>query len=137
MTNLTEKLLIMGMGILFLVSFLTLINPFIDLVAKYDKYEEKYDLIISNIEKIDSLIKYSIDQKRNYTNEIFIFYDLNITIEEIQLKYEFFITEKETITYTYNYLLKNYFFILKSQRNYSINILLSDNITIINFQLKK
>jgi len=137
MTNLTEKLLIMGIGILFLVSFLTLINPFIDLVAKYDNYEEKYGLFISNIEKIDSLIKYSIDQKRNYTNEILIFYDLNITIEEIQLKYEFFITEKETITYTYNYLLKNNFFILKSQRNYLINIVLSDNITIINFQLKK
>ncbi|MFO7796005.1 MAG: hypothetical protein ACQERB_11020 [Promethearchaeati archaeon] len=134
MTNLIEKILITGFGILLLISFLTIINPFIDLFARYDFYQEKYEKTIDNINLIDSSIRYSINQNRNYCQEISIYQDLNVSIEKIQIKYEFFINKIDNLVLTYDRKMIDGFYLLHSQSNYLLNITFLTSI-LIKFQI--
>ncbi|TFF85306.1 MAG: hypothetical protein EU518_01440 [Promethearchaeota archaeon] len=134
MTNLIEKILITGFGILLLISFLTIINPFIDLFAKYDFYQEKYEKTIDNINLIDSSIRYSINQNRSYCQEISIYQDLNVSIEKIQIKYEFFINKKDNLILNYDRKMIDGFHLLNSKSNYLLNITLLTSI-LIKFQI--
>lgn len=134
MTNLIEKILIIGFGIFLLISFLTIINPFIDLFARYDFYQEKYEKTIDNINLIDSSIRYSINQNRSYCQEISIYQDLNISIEKIQIKYEFFINKKDNLVLTYDRMMIDEFYSLHSKSNYLLNVTFLTSI-LIKFQI--
>jgi len=133
-TNLIEKILIIGFGIFLLISFLTIINPFIDLFARYDFYQEKYEKTIDNINLIDSSIRYSINQNRSYCQEISIYQDLNISIEKIQIKYEFFINKKDNLVLTYDRMMIDEFYSLHSKSNYLLNVTFLTSI-LIKFQI--
>jgi hypothetical protein len=127
MTNLVEKLLSTGFGLLVLISFLTVINPFLSSFTNYSEFEEKYE----KINLIDSSIRYSIKYKTDYYQEILIFYNINITIEGIQVNYEFYIFERDFVKYSYDLLLESGFYALASQNYYILNIsYLSDSISI-------
>ncbi|MBD3213543.1 MAG: hypothetical protein GF311_13125 [Candidatus Lokiarchaeota archaeon] len=131
MTNLVEKLLSTGFGLLILISFLTIINPFLSSFTNYSEFEEKYEKINENINLIDSSIRYSIKYKTDYSQEILIFYNINITVEGIQVNYEFYIFERDFVKYSYDLLLESGFYALASQNYYNLNILyLSDSISI-------
>jgi hypothetical protein len=131
MTNLVEKLLTTGFGILILISFLTIINPFLSGFTNYSEFEEKYEKINENINLIDTSIKYSIKCKTDYSQEILIFYNINISIDGIQISYEFFIFEREFVKYSYDLLLEKGFYSLKTQNYYLLNIsYLTDKISI-------
>ncbi len=113
MTNLLEKALITGFGIFILTIFISMINPFVINISRYN------DTINLDIEKcenfffeVDSGIKFSIENPNaTYTKTIDYPKNLNITLTEFYCKYEYVIGNKiyyKIIEYTKPFIDHSY-----------------------------
>ena len=124
MTNLVEKLLITGFGIFILVSFLLIISPFTDIIYDYDDYQEDLDNILMNINDIDQSIEYiSIYHNESFFEEIEIYHNLNISVEEFNIEYSFIINQNQkSIKSNHIIKLKIKDFELISKKKYLLNL---------------
>ncbi|NVM43607.1 MAG: hypothetical protein HWN79_01715 [Candidatus Lokiarchaeota archaeon] len=113
MTNLLEKALITGFGIFILTIFISMINPFIINISKFN------DTINLDIEKcenfffeVDSGIKFIIENPNaTYTKNIDYPKNINITLTDFYCKYEYVIGNKiyyKIIEYTKPFIDHSY-----------------------------
>lgn len=82
MTNLLEKSLLVGFGVFLIISFFSLVSPFLTKVVEFDKNNDldSYLLIIS---EIDRSILYIIENpEEDYNKKVEYPSDLNITLSE-------------------------------------------------------
>ncbi|MFX1327101.1 MAG: hypothetical protein ACFE91_03025 [Promethearchaeota archaeon] len=96
MTNLIEKSLLIGFGIFTLTIFSTILVPFLGTISEFNKNEKnKLQSYIIFIEQVDQGIHYIIQNPNDvYLKSIEYPDNLNITINQYYIKYEFLI-EKE------------------------------------------
>ena len=93
MTNLLEKGLIIGFGILTLLIFFSLISPFLYSISEFNN-NEKNDIenCISFIDEMDQAILHVIDKpEENFLKSIEYPSNLNITLYSHYAKYDFII----------------------------------------------
>ncbi|MBY9009670.1 MAG: hypothetical protein KGD74_07390 [Candidatus Lokiarchaeota archaeon] len=105
MTNLLEKALLTGFGLFVLTIFISLINPFIISIFEFNS-TIKNDVENYNdfFNEVDSAILFVIDNPDLiYLNEIKYPRNLNITLTQDYLKYNFLI-EKEIQSKIYEYV---------------------------------
>ena len=135
MTNLLEKALLTGFGIFILIIFVSLINPFIINISEFNSIikndVEKYNTFFN---EVDTAILFVIENSHvNYLNEIEYPRNLNVTLTEDYVKYNFLI-ESEMQCKIYEYVIP---FISRTYNNlsssrYILNISCNNNY--INFQ---
>ena len=134
MTNLLEKALLTGFGIFILIIFVSLINPFIISISEFNSTTkndiEKYNNFFN---ELDTAILFIIENPNViYLNEIEYPRNLNITLTEDYVKYNFLIDDdmqckiyeyvKPFISRTYiNLFASRYILNISSNYNY-INI---------------
>ena len=135
MTNLLEKALLTGFGIFILLIFVSLINPFIINLSEFNSTVkndiEKYSNFFG---EVDAAILFVIENPQvNYLNEIEYPRNLNVTLTEEYVKYNFLI-ESEIQCKIYEYVkpfISRVYINLSSSR-YILNI--SCNYNFINIQ---
>ncbi len=93
MTNLLEKALLTGFGIIILIVFVSLINPFIISISKFNNTikndVEKYNNFLI---EVDTAILFIIENPDEiHLNEIEYPRNLNVTLAEDYVKYNFLI----------------------------------------------
>ena len=135
MTNLLEKALLTGFGLFILIIFVSLINPFIINISEFNSTikndVEKYNTFFN---EVDTAILFVIENSHvNYLNEIEYPRNLNVTLTEDYVKYNFLI-ESEKQFKIYEYVIP---FISRTYNNlsssrYILNISCNNNY--INFQ---
>jgi len=136
MTNLLEKALLTGFGIFILLIFVSLINPFIISISEFNSTikndVEKYDNFFN---EVDTAILFIIENPQvNYLNEIEYPRNLNVTLTEDYVKYNFLI-ESEIQCKIYEYVkpfISRSYINLSSSR-YILNISCSYNYINIQF----
>ena len=135
MTNLLEKALLTGFGIFILIMFVSLINPFIISLSEFNNTVkndvERYNNLFS---EVDTAILFVIENPNIiYVNEIEYPGNLNITITENYVKYNFLIeNEMHYKIYEYVNSFINYAYVNLSASRYILNI--SCNYNYINVQ---
>lgn len=124
MANMNEKLLLLGFGIFTIISFFSIINPYLNTLLEYDTHQKNYEMIRQNIEKIDTCIKYTSNQEDLITffDTIYIHRDLNLTISEFEITYSYFLIKKTEISHFYGMKLKDEKITLKSETSYDLII---------------
>jgi len=136
MTNLIEKVLLIGFGILMIFSFLSIINPLIISFNKTNDYQKDFEKIIINIDQIDNGINYVAKNNDTYSNKIFIFKNLKITINQFSVEYIFLLDGIKKITKYYDIKLENQEFNLISGAVYTFSVIPNyNNSYIINFSI--
>jgi hypothetical protein len=136
MTNLVEKVLLIGFGILMIFSFFSIINPLIITFNKTNDYQKDFEKIIINIDQIDKGINYVAKNNDTYSNKIFIFKNLKISIDKFSVDYVFLLDGIKRITKYYDIKLESQEFNLISGAVYSFFITPnSNNSYIINFSI--
>jgi len=134
MTNLLEKALLTGFGIFILIIFVSLINPFIISISEFNSTikndVEKYNTFFN---EVDAAILFVIENPDlYYLNEIEYPGNLNVTLTEVYVKYNFLI-ENETknkideyvkpfISHTYVNLNDSRYFLNISSNNNIIDV---------------
>ncbi|MHA1485613.1 MAG: hypothetical protein ACTSSC_00400 [Promethearchaeota archaeon] len=136
MTNLLEKALLTGFGIFILIIFVSLINPFIINISEFNSTikndVEKYNTFFN---EVDTAILFVIENSHvNYLNEIEYPRNLNVTLTEDYVKYNFLI-ESEMQCKIYEYVIP---FISRTYNNlsssrYILNISCNNNYINIQF----
>ena len=136
MTNLLEKALLTGFGIFILIIFVSLINPFIINISEFNSTikndVEKYNTFFN---EVDTAILFVIENSHvNYLNEIEYPRNLNVTLTEDYVKYNFLI-ESEIQCKIYEYVIP---FISRTYNNlsssrYILNISCNNNYINIQF----
>ncbi len=96
MTNLLEKALLTGFGIFILITFVSLINPFIINISEFNgtikNDVENYNNFFN---ELDTAILFVIKNPNvNFLNEIEYPRNLNITLTEDYVKYNFLIEDE-------------------------------------------
>ncbi len=127
MTNLVEKVLLIGFGILMIFSFFSIINPLIITFNESNEYQKDFEKIIINIEQIDKGINYVANNNDTYFSNIFIFENLKISINQFRVDYIFLLDGIKIITKYYPLKLQNQEYNLISQCFYKFNISYSGN----------
>jgi hypothetical protein len=124
MANMNEKLLLLGFGIFTIISFFSIINPYLSILLEYNTHQKDYEMIRKNIEKIDTSIKYSANQENLFTfsDTIYIYKDLNLTISEFEITYSYFLIKKNDITQFYGIKLYDNKINLRSETLYNLVI---------------
>lgn len=105
MTNLLEKGLIIGFGILILLIFFSLISPFLETISEFNNNEENdIENYISFIDEMDQAILHVIDNpEEDFLKSIEYPSNLNITLYNQYAKYDFIIgDEPQYIIIFYN-----------------------------------
>ena len=95
MSNLLEKALLTAFGIFLLISFISLVFPFLEEISNYN--ESNINAYSKIIEEIDTGINFIIGNP-NETYEIEVDYpeNFNITINGIYIKYEYILDTKKS-----------------------------------------
>ena len=125
MTNLLEKALLTGFGIFILIIFVSLINPFIMSISEFNNTikndVEKYNNLFN---EVDTAINFVIKNPDIiYVNEIEYPGNLNMTLTENYVKYNFLIeNEMHYIIYEYVKPFINCAYINLSASRYILNI---------------
>lgn len=125
MTNLLEKILLTGFGILILIFFFSFINPFI---LQFFEVNEYYNSEITPYLKIIDEVNYGIsyvheNEETQYLRTINYPEDLNITILEHNIKFQFLFNSDikyRIYEYPIGFYSQNY--ILLSPKDYTLNI---------------
>ena len=93
MTNLIEKSLIIGFGILLLLIFFPLVNPFLSLLSEFnDDYNNEMTHLEEFITQIDKGINMVIDNSElNYIQQVEYPPNLNVTFNNQYAKFDFLI----------------------------------------------
>jgi len=121
-----EKVLLVGFGIFTIISCLSILNPYFNNLFEYHNHQANLDNIYQNIEKIDNSLKYSSTQNETYTCNIFIFENLNLTINQLEVKYSYFLIKKVEVLKSYETRIENDLIVLKSKTNYTLKIYHND-----------
>lgn len=134
MTNLIEKSLIMGFGILLLLIFLPLISPFLTLISKFNDNIEiiRYEKLINQIDF--GIITVIQNPELDYLQEIEYPNNLNITFYNQYAKFDYVIKnqiDNKIIFYNQSFLSR-YFYDIYPQI-YLLNI--SYKLNLINVQI--
>lgn len=97
MTNLLEKSLLTGFGVFLIISFFSIIAPFLTDVVEFDKQNDldSYILLISEIDR--AILYISENPEEDYNEKVEYPSDLNITLNENYVICEFLL---ENIIYT-------------------------------------
>jgi len=125
MTNLLEKGLIIGFGIIILLIFFSLISPFLEAISDFNNNEEN-DIknYISFINEMDQAILYAIDNpEEDFLKPIEYPSNLNITLYNQYAKYDFIIGDEpqyEIIFYNESFIYNIFQDILS--KTYLLNV---------------
>jgi hypothetical protein len=113
MSNLLEKSLLTGFGIIVLIIFFTFINPFLENLINFNqKVDQEIKIYLKFFDEVDQGILYVIDTDLSYTNNIAYPNDINITIDGYFVKYDYFIEgnyKYRIMEYEKQFFTKNYF----------------------------
>jgi len=125
MTNLLEKGLIIGFGIIILLIFFSLISPFFEKISEFNNNEENdIENYISFINEMDQAILYVIDNpEENFLKSIEYPPNLNITLYNQYVKYDFIIGDEpqyEIIFYNESFIYNIFQDILS--KTYLLNV---------------
>ncbi|MFX1313783.1 MAG: hypothetical protein ACFFHD_14425 [Promethearchaeota archaeon] len=136
MTNLLEKSLLLGFGILTLTIFFSLIIPFLDQVSEFNKTKTTdLDSYIVFINKIDQAVQFVIQNpEEDYLSEINYPCNFNITFIENYIIYSFIIkneTHNKILVYNTSFY-KKFFYNIPSKL-YLLNVSSSFSFIIVNF----
>ncbi|MFW9988864.1 MAG: hypothetical protein ACFFC3_09435 [Candidatus Odinarchaeota archaeon] len=136
MTNLLEKTLLLGFGILTITIFSALLIPFLGSITEYNHNEKNsIESYIMFINKVDQGIIYVINRpKEIYMREVDYPNDLNVSFYDHLIKYEFNL-ENETcvrfIEYNITFFKKSFYNI--TPRKYILNISMCSTLIKVNF----
>ena len=117
MTNLIEKSLLIGFGIFTLTIFSTILIPFLGRISEFNENEKNnLQSYIIFIEQVDQGINYVLQNPNDvYLKSIDYPENLNITISQYNIKYEFLIEKKicvKIVEYKVSLLSSNFHGIL-------------------------
>ena len=117
MTNLIEKILLIGFGIFTLTIFSTILIPFLGRISEFNENEKNnLQSYIIFIEQVDQGINYVLQNPNDvYLKSIDYPENLNITISQYNIKYEFLIEKKicvKIVEYKVSLLSSNFHGIL-------------------------
>jgi hypothetical protein len=134
MTNLLEKSLITGFGILILIIFIALITPFYNQIEEFkEDDEEDIDNYLNFVEQLDNAILSVIENPDTpYKDNIRCYESLDIMIEGNQLKIYFKLEDDlyyKILEYNRNFC--NYTYNSLASELYSLEILFINNYTFI------
>ena len=139
MTNLIEKSLIIGFGILLLLIFLPLINPLLTIIYEFnDNYNEEiipYEKIVYQIDYgINSVIK---NPRLNYYQEVEYPNNLNITFYNQYARFDYIIKNQvqSKITFYNKSFLSQYYYNILPQI-YLLNISFDFNLLNVQITIK-
>lgn len=135
MTNLLEKSLLTGFGVITLITFLSFITPIFSQLSYIQNQNQDLQKLLDFIEEVDQGVNSVLDNTElTYINIISYPKDLNITLNGQFIKYDYKI--KDAIKYKI-YEYEKYFYTLLYQDvptgDYYLNISVHDNK--IDFQL--
>ena len=125
MTNLLEKALLTGFGILVLTIFLSMINPFIVQISEFNGTIENDIIAYENFfNEVDIAVKFIIENPSAiYLREIDYPKNLNITFNDFYVKYDFLIENKLNYKiYEYNKPFINFFYRNLSTTTFILNV---------------
>ncbi|MBA7525924.1 hypothetical protein ES705_18083 [subsurface metagenome] len=125
MTNLLEKALLTGFGILVLTIFLSMINPFIVQISEFNGTIENDILAYENFfNEVDIAVKFIIENPDAiYLREIDYPKNLNVTFNDFYVKYDFLIENKLNYKiYEYNKPFINIFYRNLSTTTFILNV---------------
>lgn len=124
MANMNEKLLLLGFGMFTIISFFSIINPYLSILLEYNTHQKDHEMIRKNIEKIDTSIKYTANQENllTFSDTIYIYRDLNLTISEFEITYSYFLIKKNDVSQFYGIKLYDDKINLKSETSYNLVI---------------
>lgn len=125
MTNLIEKILLIGFGIFTLTIFSSILIPYVERLTEFNYSErKKLESYMIIIDEINQGIEYTIQNRdKVYLKKIEYPDNLNITFHDQIAKYEFFIEGKlcyKIIEYNHIFLTKIFHNILPQK--YLLNI---------------
>ena len=125
MTNLIEKILLIGFGIFTLTIFSSILIPFIGRLTEFNYSERsKLECYMTAIDEINQGIEYIIQNRdRTYLKKIEYPDRLNITFYNQIAKFEFIIEEElchKILEYNHTFITKNFHNILP--QTYLLNI---------------
>jgi hypothetical protein len=134
MTNLFEKALLTAFGILTLIIFLSIINPFLKEIATYYNIFENEKTIYNNfINNVDHAINHVIENPDDtYFKEINYPKNLNISFKGKNAKYEYFVQyqhfsvnkdySEEFVSFKYLDIIPDTYNLIISYRSSLINV---------------
>jgi len=131
MSNLLEKSLLTGFGIFVLILFFTYINPFIMQFFEVNNlYTDEIRPYLMLIDKIDEGVYFVLNDKdQSYLETINYPDNLNITLNQHFIKYEFLInSDLNYRIYEYEVIFSPYNYILLSPKEYFLNISLKQDL---------
>jgi hypothetical protein len=130
MTNLLEKSLLTGFGVFILIMFLSFVNPFIiQLFDVNQYYNDEVRPYLKLIDEIDEGINFVLINENNfYLYTIYYPDNLNISLYEHNIKYEFLISSN-IVNRNYNYkeIFYHFNYILLPPKEYILNISYQQN----------
>ncbi|TXT64794.1 MAG: hypothetical protein BAJALOKI1v1_520020 [Promethearchaeota archaeon] len=129
MTNLVEKILLIGFGILMVFSFFSIITPLIETYNYANENQQDFNEILINIEQINNAVKYVSETNETYSSNIFIFENLRISINQFHIDFIFLLDGIMKISKYYDVKLENQEYTLISQRLYNFTISQTSNNT--------
>ncbi|MFW9894867.1 MAG: hypothetical protein ACFFD7_03600 [Candidatus Thorarchaeota archaeon] len=140
MTNLLEKALLLGFSIFLLTVFSTILIPYLNEFAEFNKRENKeLDNYMNLINKIDDAVLYVIENpKDNFIQDIEYPGNLNITFIDVFFISEFLIggiLYSKTLSYNTSFNTCYYYNI--SPESYLLNVSYSLPYIIVNFNKLK
>ncbi len=125
MTNLLEKALLTGFGILVLTIFLSMINPFIVQISEFNGTIENDIIAYENFfNEVDIAVKFIIENPDAiYLREIDYPKNLNVTFNDFYVKYDFLIENKLNYKiYEYDKPFINIFYRNLSTTTFILNV---------------
>lgn len=131
MSNLLEKSLLTGFGIFVLILFFTYINPFIMQFFEVNNiYTDEIRPYLMLIDKVDEGVYFVLNDKdQSYLETINYPDNLNITLNQHFIKYEFLInSDLNYRIYEYEGIFSPYNYILLSPKEYFLNISLKQDL---------
>ena len=134
MTNLLEKSLITGFGIVVLIIFIILIAPFYNQIEEFkEDDEEDIDNYLNFIEQLDNAILAVIKNPNiQYKNKIHCYETLDLIIERNQIKIYFKLEDDQYYKILeYNSYFCNYTYDTLASKVYSLEILFINNYSFI------
>ena len=134
MTNLLEKSLITGFGILILIIFIALIAPFLNQIEEFkEDDEEDIDNYLTFVEQLDNAVLSVIENPDiPYKDDIFCYETIDLIIEGNQIKIYFKLEDDPYYKILeYNRFFFNYTYDNFTSKQYSLEILFIDNYSLI------
>ena len=125
MTTLMEKSLLAGFGIFILITFFSLITPFLGIFLDYNQNQkEELDDFLTFFNEVDKAIDYVIlNPEETYIKSIYYPTNLNITFIDNYVKYYYFFDNENHIRiFEYSSFFVYHLFFDINSRTYILNV---------------